>query len=102
VPHADTLSQRQRRQRHQRQLGGSRYGLIGRNGVGKSTLLRAMAERDGQGHSGRPVSLISNFSLLRRLCSHLSSFLSHSLQNTGTSSVSHGIPNLRVCQQGPS
>ena len=24
-----------------------RYGLIGRNGVGKSTLLRAMAERDG-------------------------------------------------------
>lgn len=25
-----------------------------------------------------------------------------SLQNTGTSSVSHGIPNLRVCQQGPS
>eukprot|EP00438_Fugacium_kawagutii_P019973 Skav222683 [mRNA] locus=scaffold1471:61330:84049:- [translate_table: standard] len=26
-----------------------RYGLIGRNGVGKSTLLRAMAERDGPG-----------------------------------------------------
>ena len=26
-----------------------RYGLIGRNGVGKSTLLRAMAERDGWG-----------------------------------------------------
>lgn len=25
----------------------ARYGLIGRNGVGKSTLLRAMAERDG-------------------------------------------------------
>ena len=49
MPHADTLSQRQR---HQCQLGGSRYGLIGRNGVGKSTLLRAMAERDGQGHSG--------------------------------------------------
>eukprot|EP00913_Durusdinium_trenchii_P021803 g20486.t1 len=28
---------------------GIKYGLIGRNGVGKSTLLRAMAERDGLG-----------------------------------------------------
>ena len=68
MPHADTLSQRQRRERHQRQLGGSRYGLIGRNGVGKSTLLRAMAERDGQGHSGHLRSTcfrkISNFSLV--------------------------------------
>eukprot|EP00928_Gymnodinium_smaydae_P026861 TRINITY_DN2095_c0_g1_i1.p1 TRINITY_DN2095_c0_g1~~TRINITY_DN2095_c0_g1_i1.p1 ORF type:complete len:619 (+),score=147.85 TRINITY_DN2095_c0_g1_i1:101-1957(+) len=27
---------------------GHKYGLIGRNGVGKSTLLRAMAERDGR------------------------------------------------------
>eukprot|EP00441_Pelagodinium_beii_P031378 CAMPEP_0197635314 /NCGR_PEP_ID=MMETSP1338-20131121/11163_1 /TAXON_ID=43686 ORGANISM="Pelagodinium beii, Strain RCC1491" /NCGR_SAMPLE_ID=MMETSP1338 /ASSEMBLY_ACC=CAM_ASM_000754 /LENGTH=596 /DNA_ID=CAMNT_0043207335 /DNA_START=6 /DNA_END=1793 /DNA_ORIENTATION=+ len=27
---------------------GQKYGLIGRNGVGKSTLLRAMAERDGR------------------------------------------------------
>ena len=27
---------------------GFKYGLIGRNGVGKSTLLRAMAERDGR------------------------------------------------------
>ena len=27
---------------------GNKYGLIGRNGVGKSTLLRAMSERDGR------------------------------------------------------
>ena len=27
---------------------GHKYGLIGRNGVGKSTLLRAIAERDGR------------------------------------------------------
>eukprot|EP00927_Polykrikos_kofoidii_P074107 TRINITY_DN7006_c0_g2_i1.p1 TRINITY_DN7006_c0_g2~~TRINITY_DN7006_c0_g2_i1.p1 ORF type:complete len:624 (-),score=139.64 TRINITY_DN7006_c0_g2_i1:120-1991(-) len=27
---------------------GFKYGLVGRNGVGKSTLLRAMAERDGR------------------------------------------------------
>ena len=26
---------------------GVKYGLIGRNGVGKSTLLRAMSDRDG-------------------------------------------------------
>lgn len=44
----------------------TRYGLIGRNGVGKSTLLRAMAERDGLGppsigrarrSQGTPVSV---------------------------------------------
>lgn len=31
-----------------RVMNGHKYGLIGRNGVGKSTLLRAMAERDGR------------------------------------------------------
>ncbi|CAK9078063.1 unnamed protein product [Durusdinium trenchii] len=45
---------------------GIKYGLIGRNGVGKSTLLRAMAERDGLGppsigrarrSQGTPVSV---------------------------------------------
>jgi len=31
-----------------RLASGHKYGLIGRNGVGKSTMLRAMAERDGR------------------------------------------------------
>lgn len=31
-----------------RLAAGHKYGLIGRNGVGKSTLLRAMSERDGR------------------------------------------------------
>lgn len=31
-----------------RLVSGHKYGLVGRNGVGKSTLLRAIAERDGR------------------------------------------------------
>eukprot|EP00434_Breviolum_minutum_P035707 symbB.v1.2.031618.t1/scaffold3689.1/size51974/5 len=39
---------------------GFKYGLIGRNGVGKSTLLRAMAERDGMLAENPPSAAITS------------------------------------------